>query len=231
MSEPGAGSGAEAIVHDYFARLERALAPLPKDRRQQILDDLRDHVTTALAEGTPASQVLAALGTPEDIANEAYASGPTRPAKRAWRPRRLQLRYTVALAALVVALAGGTVGFVVTSDTAAQHPAKSASELTAHVADANSTCSPTWVASASGGPASVLTSTATEVASGTTGGQAWTLWSAKRETGALRMRTVTWGCRTGGVPGCRSGPRDGCRRPGPRWARRRWARRPVPERG
>jgi hypothetical protein len=184
VSEPGAGSGAEAIVHDYFARLERALAPLPKDRRQQILDDLRDHVTTALAEGTPASQVLAALGTPEDIANEAYASGPTRPAKRAWRPRRLQLRYTVALAALVVALAGGTVGFAVTSDTAAQHPAKSASELTAHVADANSTCSPTWVASASGGPASVLTSTATEVASGTTGGQAWTLWSAKRETGA-----------------------------------------------
>jgi hypothetical protein len=57
VSEPSAASRAEAIVHDYFSRLERALAPLPKDRRQQIIDDLRDHVTTALAEGTPASQV------------------------------------------------------------------------------------------------------------------------------------------------------------------------------
>jgi hypothetical protein len=36
----------------------------------------------------------------------------------------------------------------------------------------------------SGGPASTLTSTATEVASGTTGGQAWTLWSKKGEKGA-----------------------------------------------
>ncbi len=184
MSEPSAGSGAEAIVHDYFSRLERALAPLPKDRRQQILDDLHDHVTIALAEGTPASQVLAALGTPEDIASEAYASGPTRPVRRAWRPRRLQLRYTVALSAVVVALAGGTIGFAVTSDTAPQHPSKAVSELTAHVVNANSTCSPATVASASGGPASALTSTASEVASGTAGGQGWTLWSKKGETGA-----------------------------------------------
>ena len=85
MSEPSAGSGAETIVHDYFSRLERALAPLPRDRRRQILDDLRDHVDIALAEGTPASQVLEALGTPEDIASEAYANGPTRPARHAAR--------------------------------------------------------------------------------------------------------------------------------------------------
>ncbi len=183
MSEPSAGSGAEAL-HDYFSRLERALAPLPKDRRQQILGDLHDHVTIALAEGTPASQVLAALGTPEDIANEAYASGPTRPARRAWRPRRLPMRYTVALTAAVVALAGGTFGFAVTSDTAPQHPANAVSELTAHIANANSTCAPRTDAAASGGPASALTSTASEVASGTTGGQAWTLWSKKGETGA-----------------------------------------------
>jgi hypothetical protein len=184
VSEPSAGSGAEAMVHDYFSRLERALAPLPKEHRQQILDDLRDHVNIALAERTPASQVLEALGRPEDIANEAYASEPTRPARRAWRPRRMQLRYTVALSAAVVALAGGTVGFAVTSDTVLQHKAKSVSELTAHVANANSTCSPATVASASGGPASALTSTGTEVASGTTGGQAWTLWSKKGQTGA-----------------------------------------------
>jgi hypothetical protein len=117
---------------------------------------------------------------------------------------RLQLRYTLALAALVVALAGGTVGFAVTSDAAPQHPAKSASELTANVADANSTCSPATVASASGGPASALTSTATEVASGTTGGHAWTLWSKKGETGAQGIEDgglVTGGRAYGLCPG------------------------------
>ncbi len=184
MSEPSAESVAEAIVHDYFSRLKRALAPLPKDRRQQIIDDLHDHVAIALSEGTPVSQILAALGTPEDIANEAYASGPTRPARRAWRPRRLQVRYTVALSAVVVALAGGTVGFAVTSDTATQHPLKAVTELTAQVANANSTCSPTTDARASGGPASALASVASEAASGTAGGLGWTLWSKKGESGA-----------------------------------------------
>jgi hypothetical protein len=32
VSEPSADPGAQALVHDYFSRLERALAPLPKDR-------------------------------------------------------------------------------------------------------------------------------------------------------------------------------------------------------
>lgn len=132
MSESSAGQDAEAIVQDYFTRLGRALAPLPKDRRRQILDDLRDHVTTALAEGTPTNQVLDALGTPEDIATEAFANGPTRLARRAWRWRRPQLRYGLALFAVVVALAGGTAGLEVTGDSAPQHPVKSASELAAH---------------------------------------------------------------------------------------------------
>jgi hypothetical protein len=33
-------SGVEGIVNDYFARLRRALAPLPRSRRNQLLDDL-----------------------------------------------------------------------------------------------------------------------------------------------------------------------------------------------
>ena len=40
------------------------------------------------------------------------------------------------------------------------------------------------MASASGGPAPALTSTASEVASGTAGGQGWTLWSKKGQKGA-----------------------------------------------
>lgn len=55
MSDPSSGPGADAMVRDYFSRLERALAPLPRDRRGQIIDDLRDHVTAALAEGRVAA--------------------------------------------------------------------------------------------------------------------------------------------------------------------------------
>ena len=48
----------------------------------------------------------------------------------------------------------------------------------------SSTCSPTTNPSSSGGSPSAITSTGTEVASGTVQGQAWTLWSAKGQSGA-----------------------------------------------
>ena len=48
----------------------------------------------------------------------------------------------------------------------------------------NSSCSPTTVASSSGGPASSLTATAREVASGTLAGQSWSLWSKTGQSGA-----------------------------------------------
>lgn len=48
----------------------------------------------------------------------------------------------------------------------------------------NSSCSPTTVAASSGGPASTLTATATQVASGTIAGESWSLWSKKGQTGA-----------------------------------------------
>jgi hypothetical protein len=51
-------------------------------------------------------------------------------------------------------------------------------------ADQNSACAPTTEPSSSGAPAATLMSTATEVAHGTVAGQAWTLWSAKGQSGA-----------------------------------------------
>ena len=71
-------SGVDAIVNDYFARLRRALAPLPRSRRGQLLEDLREHVTLAragLSEETELSvrEIIEHLGTPEDIAAEALA--------------------------------------------------------------------------------------------------------------------------------------------------------------
>jgi hypothetical protein len=53
-----------------------------------------------------------------------------------------------------------------------------------NVPDESSSCSPTTAPSSSGGQPGVITSTGTEVASGTLAGEAWSLWSAKGETGA-----------------------------------------------
>ncbi len=71
-------SGVEAIVSDYFSRLKQALAPLPRSRRNQLLDDLHEHVTMARADLADESElsvreILEHLGTPEEIAAEALA--------------------------------------------------------------------------------------------------------------------------------------------------------------
>jgi hypothetical protein len=52
------------------------------------------------------------------------------------------------------------------------------------VPDDTSDCSSTTSPASSGAPASSLTSTGTEVASGSVGGEAWSLWSAKGQSGA-----------------------------------------------
>jgi hypothetical protein len=55
---------------------------------------------------------------------------------------------------------------------------------TVSVPDDTSSCSPTTDPSTSGAPTSSLTSTDTEVASGSVGGEAWSLWSATGQSGA-----------------------------------------------
>ena len=70
---------AEQIVNDYFGHLRKALLPMPRHRRDQLLDELRAHVEAARA-GSPADseaavrEVLERLGDPEDIAAEALAA-------------------------------------------------------------------------------------------------------------------------------------------------------------
>jgi hypothetical protein len=54
----------------------------------------------------------------------------------------------------------------------------------ANVPDETSTCSPTTNPSLSGGQPSTVTAADTEVANGTLGGQSWSLWSAKGQSGA-----------------------------------------------
>jgi hypothetical protein len=190
-------SGIEAMVSDYFSRLKRALAPLPRNRRSQLLDDLREHVATARADLTEESEasvreILDHLGLPADIAAEALAgAGRPRAGWRAgWRvsPGRSRKRTAITAAVAAVALAaGGTTGVVLASSSAAPAAAMTDSLTVANAAVANSDCSPATDAATSGGPAATLASKATEVASGTVAGQRWSLWSAHGHSGATGL--------------------------------------------
>ncbi len=193
-------SGVEAIVSDYFSRLKQALAPLPRSRRNQLLDDLHEHVTMARADLADESElsvreILEHLGTPEEIAAEALA-GSRRDGGR-WRGRwplgpglawfnegRPVRRRAIASAAAVVVLTAGTCGAILTGDSPPPAPVKTDS---AEMPLANSDCSPPTDAGRSGGPAATLTSKATEVASGTVAGNHWSLWSAHGQSGATGL--------------------------------------------
>jgi hypothetical protein len=180
-------SGVDAIVSDYFARLKRALAPLPRSRRNQLLEDLREHVSIAragLSEESELSvrEIFEHLGTPDDIAAEALAPSPRRPGRWRLRPGPFTRRTGIALAtAVAVVTAGGT--FVAIAASSGPSPAAARTDA-AVVPFANSDCSPQTDAATSGGPASTLTGKATEVAHGTVAGHSWSLWSAHGQSGA-----------------------------------------------
>ena len=186
----------EAIARDYLARLERALAPLPRSRRNQLLEDVREHVTLAragLSEESELSvrEIFEHLGPPEDIAAEALATSPRPPGL--WRlvpgplnrreaPGPFNRRKALALATAVAVLAAGGAfaGLIASSGSS---PAAVRTEA-AVVPIANSDCSPQTNAATSSGPAATLTSKATEVAHGTVAGNRWSLWSARGQSGA-----------------------------------------------
>jgi hypothetical protein len=184
------GSGVEGIVSDYFARLRRALARLPRSRRNQLLEDLREHVTMARAGLSDESElsvreILEHLGAPEEIAAEALAASPRPPGR--WRavPRPLTRRKALVLVTAIATLAaGGTFAGIFASSGP---PPAAARTDAAVVPNANSDCSPQTNAATSGGPASALTGRATEVAHGTVAGRGWSLWSARGRSGATGL--------------------------------------------
>jgi len=128
MSDPQG----DEIVRAYFVRLERALAPVPKGRRDQLVEELRDHVDaarSALAEQSQHSEaalreILERLGEPEVIAAEALGRDPVQPGAGggAALSRVVTRRNGVALLVLVVVvtLAGTLVAVFSGSSTAAR---------------------------------------------------------------------------------------------------------------
>ena len=64
-----------AMVEDYFARLNSRLSDLPQARRQDLLLELRAHVMDRLSQVAVVTEaackdVLEALGTPDEIARQ-----------------------------------------------------------------------------------------------------------------------------------------------------------------
>ena len=96
------------LIEDYLRRLEHAAAHMRRDRRAEIVAEIRAHIDTALRQEKAGGEaavrnVLDRLGPPEEIIG---AAGP--PA----RDRRAGVLEIVALVALVVPLIGWLVGTV-----------------------------------------------------------------------------------------------------------------------
>jgi hypothetical protein len=216
---------ANAILTQYFRRLDEALSDVPVDRRTQIVEDLRAHVEECL-EAEPEhsdAAVMAMLdrvGDPDDIAREAREAlldeAPTRAdasvAGTTRRPARsgpggivlTKLRLAaVGIAVLVVAgiavlsLSGGqpagarghrvaaaravpALRLVASRGKGAWLPAGDVSGD--HQSPGASSCAPQTTSGSES--ASTLESSATKVASGSVGGQSWSVWSKKGQSGS-----------------------------------------------
>jgi uncharacterized membrane protein len=106
---------ADALVLRYLQELEAELHDLPANRRQELLDEVGEHIAAARAELDPETEagvrtLLERLGDPADIAAEVrersgVPSPPTRPATP-----RLEI---AALVLLVIPFLGWVVGVVV----------------------------------------------------------------------------------------------------------------------
>jgi hypothetical protein len=104
----------DALILRYLQELEAALRDLPTNRRQELLDEVGEHIAAGRAELDPETEagvrtVLERLGDPADIAAEArerfgVPPGPARPATP-WLE-------VVALVVLVIPFLGWIVGVV-----------------------------------------------------------------------------------------------------------------------
>jgi hypothetical protein len=104
----------DALILRYLQDLERELYDLPASRRQELLDEVGEHIATARAGLDPETEagvrtMLERLGDPADIAAEARErSGVQRPPARPATP----WLEVIAIVLLVIPFAGWVVGVV-----------------------------------------------------------------------------------------------------------------------
>lgn len=134
------------IVARYFKELDDALSELPRDRRTQLVAELRQHVDQALAVREPNSEpevreLLARVGSPSEIAAAALSEEGIETLQKPWRLR------PVVLSVVVLALVGGLVAGLVLSLGAAparqqSHSSQSTSSTTTTSQETPSTTTP-----------------------------------------------------------------------------------------
>jgi HAAS len=89
---------ADDLVRDYVKRLERELSDVPRARRREILDEIREHIEAAgPTSEVDVRNVLDRLGDPGEIADEARSRFGVKPARGG----------PLEVAALVLLLIGG----------------------------------------------------------------------------------------------------------------------------
>ena len=118
----------DAIVSDYFHRLEALLSALPTADREQLLAEIHEHVAQARSElpaETPAAmrELLDRVGRPEEIAQEALG-------EQAGGHRR---RWLIAAAIGLAAIAAVAIGLGLDADSSSRSPAQVAVAPTAAV--------------------------------------------------------------------------------------------------
>jgi len=105
---------ADALILRYLQQLESQLGDLPANRRQELLDEVQEHIAAARADlepetGAGVRSLLERLGDPADIAAEARERvGVQRPPVRPSTP----WLEVIAIVLLVIPFAGWVVGVV-----------------------------------------------------------------------------------------------------------------------
>ena len=105
---------ADALILRYLQELEAELHDLPANRRQELLDEVGEHIAAARAELDPETEagvrtLLERLGDPADIAAEARERSGVQPRPARPATPRLEL---AALVLLVIPFLGWVVGVV-----------------------------------------------------------------------------------------------------------------------
>jgi hypothetical protein len=78
----------DPLVRDYMRRLETAASRLPRERRKELIDEIREHLDAALADAAPDDEIavrnaLERLGSPEEIVQAAADPAPP-PVRSGW---------------------------------------------------------------------------------------------------------------------------------------------------
>ena len=79
-------ANARAAMAGYFAKVDRALAPLPRTEADEVKAELEAHALDALADASDVNAALAQLGDPDEFLDDLVADRMRARAGRTFRP-------------------------------------------------------------------------------------------------------------------------------------------------